>query len=494
MNTILTDGSSKAIDARLALTKQNSLGFVLLWSRDEPDRVGEVTFVPSMETGAVATLGRAASAPGDEIPRMEWLRQQPGHVVTTGPLCTARISRIQFEVEVHGPRTLQIRNVGQRSMLYDGHKQATVIVMAGDLVELRGVALLMCIQRPRDLPVADPPVSLHSFGMADAHGIVGESPAVWELRARIAFMAGRDAHVLVRGPSGTGKELVAQAIHRMSPRGQHSMISRNAATFPETLIDAELFGNARNFPNPSMPERCGLIGEADRSTLFLDEFAELPLSLQAHLLRVLDAGEYTRLGESRPRHASFRLIAATNRPESALKEDVLARLRLRLTLCGLDQRREDIPLIAIQLLRCVARKDPAIARRYFPEGDPDGMPRMSAALVERLVRHIYSTHVRELEALLWLAMTHASGDTLDIWPGDVEPALPTATSVPAKASASACIESAVDPLGIPPEVIQECLDRHHGRQEPVWRELGLSSRHVLARLIRKYDLKVGDRS
>jgi DNA-binding NtrC family response regulator len=494
VNTLLSDDSPEVSDGRVALASQNPLGFVLLWSRDEPDRVGEVTFVPSMEAGAVATLGRAESAPGDEIPRMEWLRQQPGHTVATGPLRSVRISRTQLQVEVHGPRTLRLINIGQRPMMYEGLKQITAIVSAGDMVELRGVALLLCVQRPRDLPVADPPVSLHPFGMADAHGIVGESPAAWELRARVAFVAGRDAHVLVRGPSGTGKELVAQAIHRLSSRGQHSMISRNAATFPETLIDAELFGNARNFPNPGMPERSGLIGEADQSTLFLDEFAELPQSMQAHLLRVLDAGEYARLGESRPRRADFRLIAATNRPETALKDDVLARLRLRLTLCGLDQRREDIPLIASHILRSVARKDTQIAQRYFPEGDPDATPRMSAALVVRLVRHVYATHVRELEALLWLVMTHVSGDTLDIWSAEVEPAPPKTTPRQAEANASARTEPEVDPLSIPPEVIQECLDRHHGRQDPVWRELGLSSRHVLARLIRRYGLRVGSRS
>ena len=120
------------------------------------------------------------------------------------------------------------------------------------------------------------------------------------------------------------------------------MISRNAASFPETLIDAELFGNARNYPNPGMPERPGL----------------------------LDSGEYQRLGESRPRKADFRLVAATNRPDSYLKEDVLARLRIRVEVPDLNARREDIPLVARHLLRRIARNDPELARRYFPDGDP----------------------------------------------------------------------------------------------------------------------------
>jgi two-component system nitrogen regulation response regulator GlnG/two-component system response regulator HydG len=264
-----------------------------------------------------------------------------------------------------------------------------------------------------------------------------------------------------------------------------------------------------------MPERPGLIGEAHGSTLFLDEFAELPHTLQTHLLRVLDAGEYTRLGESRARSSDFRLIAATNRPEHALKEDVLARLRLRVEVCGIDQRREDIPLIARHILRRLARDDAYIAQRYFPDADPSGHPLISRALIEYLVRHTYSTHVRELEAMLWRAMSHAQGDILDLWPVEpppggvaalassalavdaavfrpvVDAGMDTAAIQPAVDDAGT--RSVVDPMSLAPEVIQECLDRHEGRQEPVWRELGLSSRHVLTRLVRRYGLIVRGR-
>src|SRR5690348_15490748 len=132
-------------------------------------------------------------------------------------------------------------------------------------------------------------------------------------------MARRPGHVLLTGASGTGKELAARAIHALSKRSGQRLVARNAATLPESLIDAELFGNAKNYPNPGMAERAGLVGQADGSTLFLDEIAELPSSSQAHLLRVLDDGEYHRLGDGLARRSDFRLVAATNRDVSSLK-------------------------------------------------------------------------------------------------------------------------------------------------------------------------------
>src|SRR5690606_25111169 len=130
--------------------------------------------------------------------------------------------------------------------------------------------------------------------------------------------------------------------------------------------DAELFGNVKNYPNPGMPERAGLIGEADGSTLFLDEIGDLPNAHQVHLLRVLDDdGEYQRLGESKVRRSSFRLVAATNRPFESLKHDFLARFTHRVTVPGLPERRDDIPLILDSILRRIAKRNATIAARFF---------------------------------------------------------------------------------------------------------------------------------
>src|SRR6185436_8690780 len=120
------------------------------------------------------------------------------------------------------------------------------------------------------------------FGTADPHGMVGESPVAWEFRRQIAFVAPRPDHVLIVGESGTGKELAARAVHALSPRNASAFVARNAATFPEGLVDAELFGHAKNYPNAGMPERPGLIAGAASATLFLDEIAELSPTLQTH--------------------------------------------------------------------------------------------------------------------------------------------------------------------------------------------------------------------
>src|SRR5262249_44059454 len=178
----------------------------------------------------------------------------------------------------------------------------------------------------------------------------------------------------------------------------------------------ELFGNLKNYPNPGMPERPGLVGEAHGSTLFLDEFAELPPSLQAHLLRVMDGGEYQRLGEATVRRTDVRIVAATNRPASDVKHDILARFKVRIAVPDLNARREDIPLLAAHLLRQHAAEGPGTFRRFFPGEDLRAAPLVSPVLMEALVQHEYTTHVRELDAFLVRAALEGRGRYLELDP------------------------------------------------------------------------------
>src|SRR5262249_33481199 len=185
----------------------------------------------------------------------------------------------------------------------------------------------------------------------------------------------------------------------------------NAATLPPSLVDAELFGNSKSYPNPGMPERQGLLGEADGSTLFLDEIGDLPESCQTHLLRALDeGGEYQRLGESKARRSSFRLVAATNRPESSLKHDLLARLTHRIAVPGLSERREDVPLVMRELLQRIAAENPLVENRFFERrAGKVAEAKIAPDFVARILRHPFSHHVRELDRLLWLAIGPAEG-------------------------------------------------------------------------------------
>lgn len=451
------------------------LGLVIAWSLDEPGRVGEVALFGPRERPSL--LGRPG---GDDVERSVLFgRQGPGRTELFGPPRGERISRRQLVVTPSGTR-LGLENVGRCPLLVNGCEVRSAEVSPGDVVQLRNQLVLVVVSRPRRLArLTAYDGADHGFGRADRFGLVGESPAVWRLRDELAFVAPRQPHVLLLGPSGSGKELAARALHAMSPRRSRPLVSRNAATLPAGLVDAELFGHVRDYPNPGMPERAGLIGAADGGTLFLDEVGELPEALQAHLLRVLDAGgEYSRLGEARVRRADLRLIAATNRSAEELKHDLLARIDLRVTLPDLNERREDVPLLMRHLLDEVAREDAAVGARFFAGWDGRrGQVRVEPALAEALVRHRYTHHVRELRTHLWRALASSRGSFLALT-DDVRAGLDTADDTP------------TDPASLSPAQIQAALDAHDGNQAATWRALGLSSRDALFRLIKKHGLVV----
>jgi len=373
---------------------------------------------------------------------------------------------------------LKIDNIGRPTVLVNGQEIRRTVVRSGDLIEIQHQLLLYCTRRPlRVAPLRSRGAPAFGFGEPDEVGMVGEDPVTWALRDRLAFLARRQAHVLILGQSGTGKELAARAIHHLSPRTSKALISRNAATIPTSLADAELFGNVKNYPNPGMAHRPGLVGSADGGTLFLDEFGELPAEVQTHLLRVLDAGgEYQRLGDATPRRADLRFIAATNRSPEELKADLVARLQLRVNTPTLQERRADIPLLARKILQRVIAAEPDLAR--FAQ---DGEPRLAPDLLACLLKHDYTLHVRELESLLWLALSSSPGDFIALTP-EVRTELKATTAAPPKIDFTA-------PEELTREQIEEALDRHSGSQEKAWRDLGLSSRHVLYRLIKKHNLQ-----
>ena len=194
-------------------------------------------------------------------------------------------------------------------------------------------------------------------------GMIGDSAVMQALYSKIGKVAPTDAAVLIVGETGTGKELIANAIHRASPRANHALISVNCAAIPENLIEAELFGHEKGAFTGATQAREGLIAAADGGTLFLDEIGELPLEAQARLLRVLQEGEVRAIGSVTSRKVSVRLIAATHRDlqkmcgDNTFREDLYFRINVvQLNLPALRERGSDILLISRLLLSRYCQK------------------------------------------------------------------------------------------------------------------------------------------
>jgi two-component system nitrogen regulation response regulator GlnG/two-component system response regulator HydG len=319
------------------------------------------------------------------------------------------------------------------------------------------------------------------FGEADRSGIVGESEATWRLREQLRAAAEADAHALITGSSGSGKELAGRAIHAWSRRAQGPLVARNAATFPDTLIDAELFGSSKNFPNVGAAERAGLVGEADGGTLILDEVGELPSAQQAHLLRVLDAGgEYQRLGESRTRRSNLRVLGLTNRAPEELKLDFLARFPIRLRVPDLAERPSDIPLLMRWIWRELASEQPELRER-FPSirgADTAWEPLVEPRLVELLLRSELAHNTRELERMLRAALAHSGGRYVGV-----------NTTLESELMRDAEGDLEASGLDLDSDTIVAALDAARGSPTRAARSLGLRNRHVLYRLMKKHGIE-----
>ena len=234
-------------------------------------------------------------------------------------------------------------------------------------------------------------------------GVVADSPAMRHLVKTIAIVAPSDAPVLILGPSGSGKEILAQLIHQWSPRASQPMIVANCAGWPESLIESELFGHIKGAFTGATENRKGVFRAADGGTLFLDEIGELPLHLQPKLLRALESGQVTPVGSDKPVTVDARLVAATNRDlrdavsEGQFREDLYYRINvLELILPPLCERGEDIL---------------ELARRFAAEF-VGGPIRLSPQAVRCLMSHPWPGNVRELRNAIQLACLVCRGDVI----------------------------------------------------------------------------------
>jgi len=238
-------------------------------------------------------------------------------------------------------------------------------------------------------------------------GLVGKSKAIQNVLDWIARAAPADATVAIYGKSGTGKELVARAIHRQSKRASGPFVPVNCAAIPENLIESELFGHAKGSFTGAVREHPGLFVEASDGSLFLDEIGELPLAMQAKLLRALQDGEVRPVGRSDSIKVNARLIVATNRDlerdvtDGRFRDDLFYRLNvIPIHLPDLKERPEDIPLLAIHFLE-----------RFAQGGEPK---RLSKTALAALERYDWPGNVRQLENVMERACALVAGPEIGI--------------------------------------------------------------------------------
>lgn len=223
--------------------------------------------------------------------------------------------------------------------------------------------------------------------------LIGNAPVMLEVSRRIRLVAPRNTPVLIEGPTGSGKEIVAEALHRLSPRSQKPFFAINCAAIPEALLEAELFGHTRGAFTGAVQGRMGRIEAADGGTLFLDEIGEMPLSLQAKLLRFVECGELQRVGDNETVRVDVRILAATHRQlarhaqEGTFRSDLYFRLAVFLIRTpALACHLEDLPLLVNHFLEKLGRIEP--------------VKRIDEAALVQLSQHAWPGNVRELEHVL----------------------------------------------------------------------------------------------
>jgi PAS domain S-box-containing protein len=275
----------------------------------------------------------------------------------------------------------------------------------GDIVGTIG--LLSCIAERKTLEFENEYLQEELRG--NYRSILGDSPALKKVLAQIEMVAPTNANVLVLGESGTGKELVARAIHDRSPRKAAALVRVNCASVPRELFESEFFGHVRGAFTGAVKDRVGRFELANGGTLFLDEIGEVPLELQSKLLRVLQEGQFEKVGEDRTRTVDVRIVAATNRDledevkAGRFRQDLYYRLSVfPIELPPLRDRAEDIPALARHFLQQSARKLGASASRLTP------------AQEKELQSYDWPGNVRELQNVIERAVIRSRSGQLDL--------------------------------------------------------------------------------
>jgi two-component system NtrC family response regulator len=336
------------------------------------------------------------------------------------------------------------------------------------LVEIE--ALLNRVQEKRQLTQKYRALKRRLERIEGAPRLVGNSPAMEKVRALITKVAPTQSTVLILGETGTGKELVAWAVHDQSARADMPFVAVNCGALPETLIESELFGHRKGSFTGADEHRVGLFEVAHGGTIFLDEIGELPKAMQAKLLRVLESGEIRRVGENKPTMVDVRVVCATHRDlqemvaESEFREDLVYRINtFEIYLPPLRERIDDIPELAAHLLGRVRTKG--------------GVgPALTLDALEALKSHVWPGNVRELAN----AIEHAT-ILCDSGPISSEH-LPAQLHRRQLTAAAAVRPGPVSLRDLEMQAIYQALERHGGSKPKAADELGISLKTLYNKL------------
>jgi two-component system response regulator HydG len=429
--------------------------------------------------------------------------RKPGHVCTiVHDLASAEeeLRHGSFDVIVTdlvmGEDTAGLK-VLELARRYQGDAETLMVTAHGDVptakAALRGGAYDF-IEKPLDLEVfrnlvnraAETVLLRHQNSRLEGQlsaaygfeGIIGVSASMRQVIATIKRVATSDIAVLITGESGTGKELIASAIHKHSRRKDKRYVTFDAASQSETLLEDQLFGHVRGAFTGADRDREGVFEYADGGTLFLDEIGDMPINMQAKLLRVLETGEVVRLGSNEPRRTDVRFVSATNQdlkalaPQGRFREDLYFRIRgAEIHVPPLRERREDIPLLV----------NHALGKYAAALGRP--IPAITQPATMRLVTYDWPGNVRELLNVVQRILVTTDGNVIDV--RDVPP------EIHAEETEEGLTMGGLAGVGLDrleKEAIRQTLAMTGGNREQAAQLLGIGER-TLYRKLREYGLK-----
>jgi transcriptional regulator with GAF, ATPase, and Fis domain len=304
-----------------------------------------------------------------------------------------------------------------------GYQPSSPLTWLGDSKAKEGAPREM-VQSPEVTTESDASAAAEQSISRAFEGMIGASEALRRVLAHVKTVASTDATVLLEGETGTGKELISQAIHTLSRRNGRNFVKFNCAAIPAGLLESELFGHERGAFTGAITRRIGRFELADKGTLFLDEVGDIPLELQAKLLRVLQEQEFERLGSTQTQRVNVRFIAATNRNIAQMvsgkefRDDLYFRLNVfPIVIPPLRERREDIPLLVEFFVQ-------EFSQRMNRQVDT-----ILASTMEQLTLHSWPGNIRELQNFIERAVILSTGSTLNAPLEDLKSPVDTQTAV-----------------------------------------------------------------